>query len=348
MIDSLLNPWIRDLVPYSSARNEFSGSAEILLDANESWDGGNDGVNRYPDPQAFQLRKKMEEVMGLPFSMTAIGNGSDEIIDMLIRMFCAPGKDSVMIERPTYGTYSVFAHTSDVRVIDVPLSTSLDLDVEAMIEAIKTEKPKIVFICTPNNPTGKVYPLESIKRIADANSGITAVDEAYLDFADGFASSLALIEENPRVVVLRTFSKAYGLAGARLGILVSCPEIQKIFMKAKPPYNVSLLAQEAGIMALEDMEKVRKRIEETKKRRDEFSSYLSSLGFVRHLFPSQANFILIRVDDAKALYDYLVSRGIVVRNRSSEPMLDNTIRITIGSEEEMRVLKEALDAWNRA
>ena len=345
MIERLLNPWIRDLIPYSSARSEFSAPADILLDANESWEGGNSGINRYPDPLALKLRKKMEEVLSLPLSMTAIGNGSDEIIDMLIRMFCIPGKDSILIERPTYGTYSVFAHTSGVDVINVMLTPSLDLDADAMLETIERKKPKIVFICTPNNPTGRVYPLSVIRAIAEANSGITAIDEAYCDFADGFESAVSLINSNPRVVVLRTLSKAYGVAGARLGILVSDPEVQRVFMKAKPPYNVSSLSQEAGYKALCEAEKVRERVRETKERRTAFSSYLASLPFVEEVFPSQANFVLIRVQNAKALYDYLVSRSIIVRNRSSEPMLDNTIRITIGSEEEMQVLKEALDEW---
>ncbi len=345
MISGLLNPWIRDLVPYSSARSEFSGSADVLLDANESWEGGNSGVNRYPDPLCRALRKEIESVMGLPYDMTAIGNGSDEIIDMLIRMFCAPGRDSVMIERPTYGTYSVFARTSDVSVVDIPLTPDLDLDEEAVLGGIEEHRPKIVFICTPNNPTGRVYPLEAVLRIADANPGITAVDEAYADFAADFRSAVPAIMDNPRIVVMRTLSKAYAAAGARIGILVASPEIQGVFMKAKPPYNVSLLAQEAGMRALQDAPRVRERIAETRRRREELSSFLSSLPFVRCVFPSEANFILIRVTDAASLYSYLLGKGIVVRNRSSDPMLGSTLRITIGSEEETGKLKEALDGW---
>ena len=345
MITDLLNPWIRDLVPYSSARSEFSGNADILLDANESWDGGNDGINRYPDPFARELRKKMETVLGIPYEMSAIGNGSDEVIDMLIRMFCAPGKDSVMVERPTYGTYSVFAATSNVSVIDVPLKGDLTLDEERMVDTIKEKKPKIVFICSPNNPTGRVYPLSVIERIAEENEGITAVDEAYCDFAEGFQSASSLIERNPRVVVLRTFSKAFGKAGARLGILISSPEIQKVFMKAKPPYNVSRPAEMEGLKALADYDSAMARCRETVLRRKAFSSFLETLPYVSEVFPSEANFVLIKVSDAAALYSYLLERGIVVRNRSSDPLLDNTIRITIGSEKEMETLKEALLGW---
>ncbi len=345
MIEELLNPWIRDLVPYSSARSEFSGRADILLDANESWEGGNDGVNRYPDPTASALRLAIEREMGLPYGMTAIGNGSDEVIDLLIRMFCAPGRDSIMIERPTYGTYSVFARTSDISVIDVPLTPSLELDTGAMLDAIAVHRPKIVFICSPNNPTGRVYPLEDILRIAKSNEGITVVDEAYADFSPDFRSTVPSIADNPRIVVLRTFSKAYGIAGARLGILVASPDVQRTFMKVKPPYNVSSLAEKAGLEALSDMARVRSRIAETISRREEFSSYLGKLPFVREVLPSEANFVLARVDDASALYDHLISNGIVIRNRSSEPMLAKALRITIGSEEEMDRLKEVFDGW---
>ena len=346
MIDNLLNPWVKDLVPYSSARSEFSGKAEILLDANESWEGGNDGINRYPDPLAKELRREIERVMGIPYEMSAIGNGSDEVIDMLIRMFCCPGRDSIMIERPTYGTYSVFASTSNVSVIDVPLTPDLDLDEEAMMEAIVRKKPKIVFICSPNNPTGRVYPLEKIVRIAEINEGITAVDEAYADFALNFESAISYIKKNPRIVVLRTFSKAYGKAGARLGILVSDPEIQKVFMKAKPPYNVSSPAEKAGLDALSEYDEAMERVRETIARRNELTAFLQTLPYVVRVFPSEANFVLVRVSDAAALYSYLLEMGIVVRNRSSDLLLENTLRITIGSEMEMEKLKEALNGWN--
>ena len=292
-----------------------------------------------------KLRSEMERVMKIPFSMSAIGNGSDEIIDMLIRMFCAPGHDSVMIERPTYGTYSVFASVSGVEVIDVPLTPSLDLDENAMIDTINRRKPKIVFICSPNNPTGRVYPLDKILRIADANKGITVVDEAYADFAEDFESAACAIKDNPRIVVLRTLSKAFGAAGARLGVIIADSAIQQVFMKAKPPYNVPFPSQLAGIRAVKDIENVRRRVEETRIRRAELSSFLKTLPYTKEVFPSEANFVLFRVTDASRLYSYLLERGIVVRNRSSEPMLDNTIRITIGSDGEMERLKEALSGW---
>ena len=343
-IEALMNEHIRTLKPYSTARDDFKGKADILLDANESWLGGS-GINRYPDPRCTALRKEIEKVLSLPFDMTAITNGSDEAIDLLIRIFCRPGIDSVMIERPTYGAYRVFADLNGVEVIDARLKEDYTLDIPRMEEVMAQRKPKIVFICSPNNPTGRVYPLDKILRIADVNKGITVVDEAYADFAEDFESAAGAIKDNPRIVVLRTLSKAFGAAGARLGVIIADPAIQQVFMKAKPPYNVPFPSQQAGIRAVEDIEKVMKRVEETRIRRAELSSFLKTLPYTKEVFPSEANFVLFRVTDASRLYSYLLERGIVVRNRSSEPMLNNTIRITIGSDGEMERLKEALNGW---
>ena len=215
MIEELLNPWIRDLVPYSSARSEFSGRADVFLDANESWEGPDSGINRYPDPFCRELRQAIAGSMGFPFDMTAIGNGSDEIIDLLIRMFAYPGRDAIMVERPTYGTYSVFASISGVEVIDVPLTPSLDLDENAMIDTVNRRKPKIVFICSPNNPTGRVYPLDEILRIADANKGITVVDEAYASSARVMLVTSTRCNVGARI--LRANSRAVGIVAGRGG-----------------------------------------------------------------------------------------------------------------------------------
>ncbi len=343
-ITMLMNEHIRNLVPYSSARDEFQGDADIFLDANESWRGGNDGINRYPDPVASRLRRKLEEVLSLPFACTAVGNGSDEIIDMLIRIFCSPS-DSVMIERPTYGAYKVFADISNIPVVDVPLGQDLYLDKAGMIRAIRDRKPKLVFICSPNNPTGIVYSLKDIAEIAEMNEGITVIDEAYADFAEGFESALSLIAGNPRVVVLRTLSKAWGIAGARIGILVADERIISAFVKAKAPYNVSRLSQDMAIHALEDRKAVEDVISGIRAARKAFEKEAAGYPFVREVIPSQANFSLIRVDDADRLWKYLIGKGIVVRNRTKEPLLSGCIRITIGSEEENRALMEALSEY---
>lgn len=346
-IETLMNKHIREMVPYSSARDEFSGHADIYLDANESWFGGNDGINRYPDPLCRKLRKEIEKTLGIPYQMTAVGNGSDEIIDMLIRIFCEPGKDSVMIERPTYGEYSVLASLNNVAVIDVPLQESLQLDKSGMLKAIAERKPKILFICSPNNPTGIVYSLDDIAELADCNEGITVVDEAYSDFSEDFRSAVSLIESNKRVVVMRTLSKAWGLAGARIGIMAADPEIIAVFNKAKAPYNVSRLGQDAAIGALVNIEAEKAVVEEIRRERKRLGAFLLLLSYIRWVIPSEANFILAGVDDPGRFCSYLASCGIVVRNRSSEPLLSGGVRITIGSEEENMKLEEALVGYSK-
>ncbi|MDY5931247.1 MAG: histidinol-phosphate transaminase [Candidatus Ornithospirochaeta sp.] len=343
-VESLINRHIREMEPYSSARDEFEGNADVFLDANESWYSGECDANRYPDPRCRDLRKLLESTMNLPFDMTAIGNGSDEVIDLLMRMFCREG-DSVMVSTPTYGEYRVFASTNNLRTIDVSLKESLELDADGIIAALGRENPKIVFICTPNNPTGRVYPLSDVRRIADANSGITVVDEAYSDFAEGFESAVSLIAGNPRVVVMRTLSKSWGLAGARVGILVADPVIQRTFVKMKPPYNVSLLNQRAAIRVLSEPERYRDVVSQVIADRKIMERKAAEYPFVREVIPSEANFIVIRTDDADRLYRYLLSKGIIVRNRTKERYLSGCLRITIGSKEENRRLMEALDGY---
>ena len=341
-IQALMNKHIRTLTPYSTARDDFKGKAEVLLDANESWFGGS-GVNRYPDPRCTELRKKIENVMSIPFSMSAITNGSDEAIDLLMRIFCAPG-DRIVIERPTYGAYRVFADLNNLSVVDVPLKDDYTLDVDKIGAVISGMQPKIIFICSPNNPTGQLYSFESVKAIADMNSGITVIDEAYIDFS-GKEGMWRYIYENPRVVVLRTLSKAWALAGARIGIIIASEEIHEAVMKAKPPYNVSELSQRAALSMLDRRDEIERVKEDIIRERKDLSEYFSTLPFISEVFPSDSNFILIRTGDADRLYDYLASKSIIVRNRTSEPLLSGCLRITIGNREENKRLKEALDGY---
>ena len=341
-IEKLINRHILDMAPYSSARDDFKGEAEVYLDANESWYAGSLGCNRYPDPECVELRRMLESVLGLPFINTVVGNGSDEIIDLLIRIFCASGKDSIMIMRPTYGAYKVFAATNNVGVINVPLKSDLSLDLGAIKSAIDQYEPKIIFICTPNNPTGLVYPLSEIEEIASYNKAITVVDEAYADFAESFTSAISLIERNPRVCVLRTLSKAWGIAGARVGILVADEYIKATVVKVKPPYNVSSLSQRAAIAVLSEPEKVYAVKNEVLKERERLMERISRLHFIKQIIRSEANFIIVKTGDADKLYSYLMNRGIIVRNRTKEPFLEGALRITIGSKEENEKLMEAL------
>lgn len=345
MLEALMNPHIVAMEPYASARDEYTGKAEVYLDANESWYGGNYGVNRYPDPRCVELRKKLEEVLGLPFDMTAIGNGSDEIIDLLLRIFCAPGKDSILISRPTYGEYRVLADLNNLRTIDVRLRPSLSLDTEAILRTIAEEKPKVVFICSPNNPTGQVYPASEILRIAEANPAITVVDEAYSDFSPGFESMVSHIKDNPRIVVMRTMSKAWAMAGARVGIMVAHPELQAVFIKAKAPYNVSLLAQREALKALGARDKLYSVRDEIIRERKRVAESLSKLSLVRHIYPSEANFLLVEVTDADGLYAHCLSKGVIIRNRSREPLLSGCLRMTIGSREENDRLLEVVSEY---
>ncbi len=332
---------ILSLESYKSARDDFSGDAEVYLDANENWkDFSKKGKNRYPDPYATALREKIECVMGFKKEHTVLGNGSDELIDMLIRIFCTPGEDSILIERPTYSEYKAFAEINGVRVIDVPLTENLELDIPAIKREIDKSKPKIIFICSPNNPTGKAFEIEKIKEIADYNPSLTVVDEAYADFSPGFISAYTLKSE--RVAVLRTFSKYWALAASRIGILVADEVVIKAVNKIKAPYNLSLSAQCDGILALDDASERKKILNEILSERERLSSELKKFPFVSKVYESDANFILVKVSDAAELYSYLIKKGIIVRNRSSELHLENSLRITIGSKSENDKLLEAL------
>jgi len=344
-LTSLMNEHIRTLIPYSSARDDFKGKAEVYLDANESWYDGIEKANRYPDPEAVLVRKALESVLSLPFEQTVLGNGSDEIIDLLIRIFCKPQEDSIMIMRPTYGAYRVFADINNVNVIDVQLNEDFSLNMDKILETIKEKSPKLIFICSPNNPTGNVYALDQIKEIAKANDSITVVDEAYSDFDIGFQSAVGLINKYPNLCVMRTLSKAWGIAGARVGILVADKLIRDTVVKVKPPYNVSVLAQRAALESLQASDKIKSIRDEIIDSRIYLEKEVSRLAFVHQVIPTRTNFILIRVADADRLYHYLMEHGVIVRNRTHEPHLKGVLRITVGSKEENKKLLEALNGY---
>lgn len=346
-IESLVNSHILSMEPYKSARDDFKGCADVYIDANESWYANRFNANRYPDPACKEVRKLLEEKLSLPFSKTVVGNGSDELIDLIIKIFCKSGSDSIMIESPTYGAYSVFAASNNVGVIDTPLKSDLTLDISSMIDTIKENKPKVTFICSPNNPTGKVYPIDEIEKILAINDGITVVDEAYADFANNFKSAVPLIDRYPKLCVLRTLSKAWGIAGARVGILIATEYIKDLVMKVKSPYNVSILSQRAALDTLKDSDKVKEIRDYVVKERNMIAKKLLEYSFVREVINGEANFLLMRVDDADKLYKYLSENGIIVRNRTHERYLLGCLRVTIGSETEMDRLLEALDVYER-
>lgn len=344
-VKNLMRANIVSLDPYRCARDEFEGTAEVYLDANESWRKYIDfpgDINRYPDPRSGAVRRALEEVLGLPYENTIVGNGSDEIIDVLFRIFCDPGKDNVLLLGPTYGAYKVFAAINDVKVNVVPLNSEFLPDVDAVKRAIDEYAPKLVFICSPNNPTGNAVPLETIREIATYNSAITVVDEAYGDFSTQQSAS-SLVLENERVVLMKTLSKAWGLAGARVGICMCSAEIHDAMYNVKYPYNLGLPSQLEALKALANADAVRAGVRYTIDERARLASMLEKSSKVVKVYPSDANFLLVKVTDAKAIYLGLQKKGVIVRNRSRELNCENCLRITVGSVEEDDRLIAALE-----
>ncbi|CAN5420977.1 histidinol-phosphate transaminase [soil metagenome] len=345
-LERLVRKNIRNLKPYSSARSEFAGIAEVFLDANENAFGSpaGNGFNRYPDPLQIELKRRIAPMKGVETSQLFIGNGSDEAIDLLFRIFCEPGRDEVIICPPTYGMYRVSADINYVAVKEISLTNDFQLDVSAVISAIK-ENTKLIFICSPNNPTGNLMQREAIIEIAVKFDGIVVVDEAYIDFA-AEPSLTAEINRLPNLVVLQTFSKAWGMAGLRVGLAFASTEIIDLMNRVKPPYNVSGIAQRAVIEALGEHEAVDGWIESSLEQRAVLNRSLAGLDYVEKVYPSDANFILIKVSDADAIYGYLVNEKIVVRNRNNVVLCDGCLRITVGTPEENARLLKALETFS--
>ena len=342
-IERLVRKNIRNLKPYSSARSEFAGTAEVFLDANENAFGSpaGNGYNRYPDPLQTALKGRLAPIKGVDPSQIFVANGSDEAIDLLLRIFCEPGRDACVICPPTYGMYSVSADINDVAVREVRLTDNFHLDVPAVVSAMG-EETKLIFICSPNNPTGNLMQRESVIEIAEKFDGVVVVDEAYIDFADA-PSMIAELGSLPNLVILQTFSKAWGMAALRVGMAFAGTGIIDLMNRVKPPYNVSGIAQRAVIDALDNQERVEKWIESALQQRAVLAETLSRFDFVEAIFPSDANFVLVKVTDADAIYRFLVDRKIVVRNRNNVELCEGCLRITVGTPEENRRLTEALD-----
>ncbi len=346
-IRNLLRENIKSLEPYSSARDDFSGTASVFLDANENWQEfvGFDAINRYPDPHSSVVKKGASEAFGYDKETVSVGNGSDELIDIMYRLFCTPGKDSVLIMPPTYGEYKVLAEINDIKVHKVMQNPDFTLNVPGIKKALDEYSPKLMFICSPNNPTGASVPFEVIKELSDYNNGITVVDEAYLDFSAN-ESAVTLIKENERVVVLRTLSKAWALAGARVGLCISSREIADLIYMVKYPYNVPLLSQVYAAKALSRAPEVRDEVRNTITERERIKKLLGETEGVHKVYDSDANFLLVRIEKAHEVFLALRDRGVIVRDRSREVLCDSCLRITIGSEAEndlcIRTVREVL------
>lgn len=334
-IKQLVRPNILALKPYSSARDEFSGSEGIFLDANENPYGT---LNRYPDPHQKALKTALSEMKNLSAENIFIGNGSDEIIDLIYRVFANPGKDSVLICPPTYGMYEVSANINDINIVRVPLLSDFQLDIDSILEKVNTNPSiKIIFVCSPNNPTGNR--LRNVKALLENFRGIVAIDEAYIDFrAD--RTYLPKIHKYPNLIVMQTFSKAWALAGARVGIAYAQAEIIAFLNKIKPPYNVSKLNQDAALNALSLKNEKSDRVSKIMNEKEFLIEELEKLPVVKKIFPSDANFLLVQVSDADSIYNQLIDKKIITRNR--HPQIENCIRITVGTFNENRLLLSEL------
>ena len=335
-LENLIRKNLKTLTPYSSARDEFSGTSSVFLDANEN--PFDNGVNRYPDPRQWELKERLSEIKNISAKQMILGNGSDEIIDLLMRAFCQPCEDKVIFCKPSYGMYKVAAQINDLRIAELELDAAFQPNVELIL---KNNNSKLLFLCSPNNPTGNLIDKKILERLLSEFKGVVVLDEAYIDFASD-ASMVKELDKYPNLVILQTLSKAWGMAGIRLGIGLASVEIIKILNKIKPPYNVNTLTQNKALELLSCEEIYQEKIDTLLEERSSILNELKSLSFVKKIFPSQANFILIRVENANKLYDFLIECGIVIRNRTTVSLLKNCLRISIGTPVENQKLFKTL------
>lgn len=342
-IQSLVRPSVASLVPYSSARDEYSGSEAVFMDANEN--PFNAPYNRYPDPHQVALKKRIGELKEIDPATIFVGNGSDEAIDLLYRVFCEPGKENVVSMYPTYGMYQVCAGINNVEFIKVSLKEDFSLDSEGLLKACNKDT-KMLFLCSPNNPTSNSFDPAQIIGLVENLNLIVVVDEAYIDFSQR-VSLKKKVTEHPNLVVLQTFSKAWGLAGIRLGIAIAHPEIIRLMTKVKYPYNLNMLTMNFALEALENEENVRKWVDTILAERERLEKRMTKFRFVIKLYPSDANFLLVQVNKPVKIYTYLVENKIIVRDRSNVELCEGSLRITVGSPEENEILMKALMQYQR-
>ncbi|SEA53845.1 histidinol-phosphate aminotransferase [Flavobacterium gillisiae] len=340
-INNLVRENVKTMKPYSSARDEFKDfdvAQMIFLDANEN--PYQNGVNRYPDPQQSSVKAVLAKQRNLKVDQVLLGNGSDEVLDLLFRAFCEPKTDNVITLPPTYGMYSVLANINAVENREVLLSTDFQPEIDAILEAVD-RNTKMIFLCSPNNPTGNSFDDESVVTLLQNFKGLVVIDEAYIDFSKK-QSWLNELDEYPNLIITQTLSKAYGLAGIRLGICYASAAIISVLNKIKPPYNVNELTQQRALERLADKEKIQLEIDSIVIQRDDLLKVLNEVNFVSKIYPTEANFVLIKVDDANKRYNELIQKGIVIRNRTTQPLCENTLRLTIGTAEENKKLMEVL------
>jgi len=346
-LDKLVRENIRELTPYSSARDEFKGEAKVFLDANENSLGSPliQWYNRYPDPHQMELKKAISKIKGIETEHLFLGNGSDECIDLLYRCFCEPGKDNVIICPPTYGMYRVSGNINDVEVREAPLLENFQLHIN-QIEHLIDENTKLIWLCSPNNPTGNSMQREDIETILNNFNGILVIDEAYINFSQ-HKSFLQELPDYPNLVVLQTFSKAWGMAALRLGMAFASAGIISLLNKIKPPYNINQATQNLIMQALDEVEQVNEMIKELVAMRDALTRVFEHMPLVEKVYPSDANFLLVKIKNARKIYEFLLTKGIVVRDRSNVQLCENCLRITIGSEDEITLLVNAIREYSK-
>lgn len=339
-IQDLIRPTIKALKPYSSARDEFQGNTDamVFLDANEN--PYQNGVNRYPDPHQGKLKTILSEIKGISVENILLGNGSDEVLDLIFRAFCEPNQDNIIILPPTYGMYEVLANLNAIHIKMVNLDEAFQPKVASILNLADIHS-KALFLCSPNNPTGNSFSGESIEFLLKNFQGLVVIDEAYIDFSKE-KSWLSRLDEFPNLVITQTLSKAYGMAGIRLGICYASAEIISVLNTIKPPYNVNELTQQKAIQHLKQKDETAKQIQSILNEREHLISKLKQIQFVSKIYPSDANFVLVKVDDATKRYNQLIEKGIVIRNRTTQPGCENCLRLTIGTSEENEKLIKTL------
>ena len=339
-LNNLIRKNIKAMKPYSSARDEFKDikADMVFLDANEN--PFKTALNRYPDPQQTALKELISKQKELPINQVLLGNGSDEVLDLIVRAFCEPNQDSILTLLPTYGMYSVLAQLNSIENIEVSLSKDFNINVDQVLKQVKPST-KLLFICSPNNPSGNIMDVNAVTRLLKAFDGLVVIDEAYIDFTT-IESWMQHLNTFPNLIVTQTLSKAYGLAGIRLGTCYASKEIIAVLNKIKPPYNINSLTQQAAIEALQNNE-VSEQVSSILREREKLANALASCFFVKKIYPSDANFILIKVDDANKRYDELLRHGIVIRNRTTQLGCENCLRISLGTPAENKQLLTLLN-----
>ncbi|CAL2082517.1 Histidinol-phosphate aminotransferase [Tenacibaculum dicentrarchi] len=335
-LDKIVRPNIQKLKAYSSARDEFKGEAEVYLDANENPFGT---LNRYPDPKQTKIKERLSVIKKVAENQIFVGNGSDEVIDLAFRIFCEPSKDKALTFSPTYGMYDVSASINDIELIKQPLVNDFQISLNQLQPYLDMEEVKIIFICSPNNPTGNCFEDETIEYILENFNGVVIIDEAYIDFSSR-ASYSTKLEKYPNLIVSQTFSKAWGLAGVRVGVAYANSEVVDLYNKVKPPYNVSTLNQEAVIASLDNLAQFEENKNIIINEKEKLINDLNNLELVKKIYPTEANFILIEVKNANLIYTKLVAEKIITRNRNT--LVNNCLRITVGSTDENKRLITAL------